>query len=59
MKGLFIKDWRLMSRQMKLMLVFVLVFVGMFSYTMEDSLALTGFYTVIFLILSVNCFAYD
>lgn len=59
MKGLFIKDWRLMSRQMKLMLVFVLVFVGMFSYTMEDSLALTGFYTVIFLMLSVNCFAYD
>ena len=57
MKGLFIKDWRLMSRQMKLMLVFVLVFVGMFSYTMEDSLALTGFYTVIFLMLSVNCFA--
>ena len=59
MTGLFIKDWRLMSRQMKLMLVFVLVFVGMFSYTMEDSLALTGFYTVIFLMLSVNCFAYD
>ena len=28
MKGLFIKDWRLMSRQMKLMLVFVLVFAG-------------------------------
>lgn len=59
MKGLFVKDWRLMSRQMKIMLVFVLVFVGMFSFSMENSLALSGLYSVVFLMLSINCFAYD
>lgn len=59
MKGLFIKDWRLMGRQLKIMLVFVLVFVGMFSFTMENNAALSGFYAVFFTMLSINCFAYD
>ena len=59
MKGLFIKDWRLMGRQLKIMLVFVLAFVGMFSFTMEDNAALSGFYAVFFTMLSINCFAYD
>lgn len=59
MKGLFIKDWRLMSNQLKIMLVFVLLFVVMFSFTMDSSTSLSGFYAVIFLMLSVNCFAYD
>ena len=40
MKGLFIKDWRLMGRQLKIMLVFVLAFVGMFSFTMEEGMIL-------------------
>ena len=59
MKGLFIKDWRLMSRQARLMLVFVLVFLVLFSATLDNTQFLSGLYTMIFVFLPMNCFAYD
>ena len=59
MKGLFIKDWRLMGRQVKMMLLFILVFLVLFSTTMDDIQFLSGLYTMIFVFLPINCFAYD
>ena len=59
MKGLFFKDWRLMGKQVKMMLVFILFFILLFSFTMDDVQFLSGFYTIIFVLLPINCFAYD
>lgn len=59
MKGLFFKDWRLMGRQVKFMLLFILVFLVIFSATVDDVQFLSGLYTMIFVFLSINCFAYD
>lgn len=59
MKGLILKDWRLMFRQMRLILVFVLIFVGFFSFTMDGVNFLPGFYTGICLMMTINCFSYD
>lgn len=57
-KGLVIKDWALMSRQLKLMLVYIVFFVGISSYWSDTSFQ-SGFLSVILFMLTINCFAYD
>ncbi len=59
MKGLILKDWYLMSRQLKLMVVYVVVFVVIFSFTLDGMGAMTSFLSVVTFLLSINCFAYD
>ena len=59
MKGLILKDWRLMARQAKLMLLFIIVFIGIFSFTSPENNFITGVYTMVMVMLTINCFAYD
>ena len=60
LKGLIIKDWILMSRQFKFMIVYILVFVGVFSFTSSEPTSfISSFLTVILFMLTINCFAYD
>lgn len=58
MKGLFLKDFRLLSRQLRFLLVYMIIFIGLFSF-ISDTSFLTGFITLIAMMLSINCFAYD
>lgn len=58
MKGLFFKDFRLLSRQLRFLLVYMIIFIGLFSF-ISDTSFLTGFITLIAMMLSINCFAYD
>lgn len=57
--GLARKDWLLMSRKIKLLFLYILVMIVIFSMTMDDSSALAGFFTVLMFMMSINCFAYD
>lgn len=59
MKGLIRKDWLLMSRQLKLMLVYILVFTVIFSLALKESNALVSFFSVLMFLMAINCFAYD
>ena len=59
MTGLFVKDWALMGRQLRILVVYILVFTAIFSFTMQDGNFLTGFITVISVMMTINCFAYD
>ena len=59
MKGLILKDWRLMARQAKFMLLFIVVFIGIYSFTNPENNFITGVYNMVMVMLTINCFAYD
>lgn len=57
--GLMVKDWALMARQTRFMALYMLVFIGLFAFTLSGMEYLTAFFTVLLFMLSINCFAYD
>lgn len=58
-KGLIHKDWRLMGRQLKLLLAYIVIFTVVFSMTLNNSGAMVSFFSVMLFFMAINCFAYD
>lgn len=59
MKGLLYKDFALIGRQAKLMLLYVLVFGVLFMGVMENTSFALSFISLMMFMFSINCFAYD
>ena len=58
-KSLFVKDWMVLNRQLLFMLIYIVVFVGIFTANDDSSGFLTGIFSALVVLLAINCFAYD
>lgn len=59
MKGLLYKDFALVGRQAKLMLLYILIFGVVFMGIMENTSFALSFISLMMFMFSINCFAYD
>lgn len=59
MKGLIYKDFALVGRQFKLVVLYILVFGVVFMGIMENVSFALSFISLMIFMLSINCFAYD
>lgn len=57
-RSLFVKDWMVLNRQLLFMLIYIVVFVGLFAAN-DDGGFLTGIFSALVVLLAINCFAYD
>ncbi len=57
--GLIGKDWALMAKQMRMLVVYLIVIFALFSFTTDGMLFLVSFFSVLVFMMSTNCFAYD
>ena len=57
-RSLFVKDWMVLNRQLLFMLIYIVVFVGLFAAN-DDGGLLTGIFSALVVLLAINCFAYD
>ncbi len=57
--GLLKKDWALMAKQMRMLAIYLVVLLAIFSFTLSDMLFLVSFFSVLLFMMSTNCFAYD
>lgn len=58
-RSLFVKDWMVLNRQLLFMLIYIVVFVGIFTANDDSSGFLTGIFSALVVLLAINCFAYD
>lgn len=56
-RSLFIKDWMVLNRQLLFMLLYIVIFVGLFAAS--DTGLLTSVFSALVVLLAINCFAYD
>ena len=56
-RSLFVKDWMVLNRQLLFMLIYIVIFVGLFAA--RDSGFLTSVFSALVVLLAINCFAYD
>lgn len=59
MKGLIQKDFYLIMRHAKFLLLYILLFAVVFSFSGSGELSLSGFLSLVSFMLIINCFAYD
>ena len=58
-RSLFVKDWMVLNRQLLFMLIYIVIFVGLFTAGESGSVFLTGIFSALVVLLAINCFAYD
>ncbi len=58
-RSLFVKDWMVLNRQLLFMLIYIVIFVGLFTAGESGSGFLTGIFSALVVLLAINCFAYD
>lgn len=56
-RSLFVKDWTVLNRQLLFMLIYIVIFIGLFAAS--DSGFLTSVFSALVVLLAINCFAYD
>ena len=56
-RSLFVKDWMVLNRQLLFMLIYIVIFIGLFAAS--DSGFLTSVFSALVVLLAINCFAYD
>ena len=56
-RSLFVKDWMVLNRQLLFMLIYIVIFVGLFAA--RDSGFLASVFSALVVLLAINCFAYD
>ena len=56
-RSLFVKDWMVLNRQLLFMLIYIVIFVGLFAA--RDIGFLTSVFSALVVLLAINCFAYD
>ncbi len=59
MKGLFYKDMMLAAQQLRLMVVYILLFGVVFIGLMDNTSFALSFISLMMFMLSMNCFTYD
>lgn len=53
-RSLFVKDWMVLNRQLLFMLIYIVVFVGIFTANDDSSGFLTGIFSALVVLLAIN-----
>lgn len=57
--GLMRKDWALMVKQLRLLAIYLVLMMIIFSFTTDGIAALNSMFSVLMFMMAINCFAYD
>lgn len=57
--GLMRKDWALMAKQLRLLAIYLVLMMIVFSSSWMEAPALNSMFSVLMFMMAINCFAYD